>query len=712
MGKKPKKPQHKNMLELLKTRMDTARQRGEGREAYIHALQIEEEEAFRKSEAACDDLQREIFRLCFLQSYFINEKATPRPSVYSLFTEGEDVTVDIFASSVASLLRECTDQINNRNEQEPLDQGALLIALRKSIPEAFCEDEALIGEKLLRPAHADPLTAFFYTGIDWLKVCKGNNPVVWAKNALKLMDAFLDGDTFSHLEERRKCLLAEMAGCLQRFIADHLVGVADFVRNQGIPCPYGLTAPENLPAEDFLEETLPSLPRHMPKLKELAPTLTSDLSQFLPDGLPANNREYRRFMQKRLGNEAEPERTQRLNILLSSTFLLKLTESEYVAAFAKSFATDYTGEELTYAVLKMLTVCGNFEKAPPYLNLLMDVWQQRAFPGCENTENPLETSQTVYTFQTYKPLDVQNSWFPPVDEDDYGPEDYVQTLGSLLFTETQVVQPTTLSIPMKLHPLLEKLGFSGEEAAALCGYMQGCRQLVSNLAAFGGKFEAALQFEKIVKAHILEEMEDKRKELEQRPAQRTEGEAEEKWKEAHLAQERAEASQRKLEKEKRLLEYETEKAREGQQRAEEENQSLRQQVQRMQQEMEELQQTVLTLSQQAGEGQETENTVSFPCDVGREKKIRVFGGPDNWIAEQSRRFPYLSFCDANTMPNEQSILNADMVLVNTFVMNHKFFWIIQNACKKYNIPLHYFSNRGINRCSQQIIEFYEELCGE
>lgn len=276
------------------------------------------------------------------------------------------------------------------------------------------------------------------------------------------------------------------------------------------------------------------------------------------------------------------------------------------------------------------------------------------------------------------------------------------SIQQMLYKHSALIAATPFSISLRWEKTLISLGYSPKEAAVLCGYFEGANQ--AHLSeAFNTTWD-----------NSVSELKELNKEQEQNSPQ-PDPEYLKRLEEADMIRSKAEILERRLRRENRTAEYRAEKAEQTLESTTEALEETKQELKRLQKEKEALQKTILELSTQLPdnqEQQEPEPKEKYPSDIGKDIRFVVYGGPPNWIAEQRRRFPYISFLSPDALPKSDLIANADILMLNVFVMSHKFFWPVQEVAKQYNIPLRYFAHKGINRGSEEILEAYQEYIRE
>lgn len=111
-----------------------------------------------------------------------------------------------------------------------------------------------------------------------------------------------------------------------------------------------------------------------------------------------------------------------------------------------------------------------------------------------------------------------------------------------------------------------------------------------------------------------------------------------------------------------------------------------------------------TSSEDDNNDDENSQEANWPSDIGKNCKVICYGGAEKWLKVLQQRFPYVVFHNADELPKETEIVHADYIFVNTFVLAHKFFWVIQNVAKRNKIKLYFFDSRGVSNCSAKILE--------
>ena len=88
------------------------------------------------------------------------------------------------------------------------------------------------------------------------------------------------------------------------------------------------------------------------------------------------------------------------------------------------------------------------------------------------------------------------------------------------------------------------------------------------------------------------------------------------------------------------------------------------------------------------------------------KKIYIFGGHINWRNRLKQKYPKLEVLDGHNVSfDEQKLLGADMVLMNTSNMSHALYYKIIDVLRKNNVPFDYLGKySNPNLLEQEIAE--------
>ena len=86
------------------------------------------------------------------------------------------------------------------------------------------------------------------------------------------------------------------------------------------------------------------------------------------------------------------------------------------------------------------------------------------------------------------------------------------------------------------------------------------------------------------------------------------------------------------------------------------------------------------------------------------KRILVFGGHDSWLKVIRGMLEGVRWIDKGERVNTDAIKRADIVFIQTNAMPHKMFYPVDEACKKYKVPMRYCCSASAERCAIQIAQ--------
>lgn len=260
----------------------------------------------------------------------------------------------------------------------------------------------------------------------------------------------------------------------------------------------------------------------------------------------------------------------------------------------------------------------------------------------------------------------------------------------------------TLDIDMRLMPVFQQMGYSVEDAAALCGYIDGmntgrCHTFMTSI--YMNFIKENMDYDPDASVQDGQDVEDQVKARVDDYISNYRQTAD-----AALAAEKA-----RLEKQQRQASHSVSQMEGHVSKLQSENENLQNLVKQLEEQNRELHRQLEEAEAFVKEDQEEDTKISYPSLIGEDVKIVVFGGGDNWRVELANRFPNIRFMRLDDQINDTVIVDADIVIVNTFVMAHKKFWPVQNMAKKLNKPLMFFPRAGINSCSNYLIEIYNDF---
>ena len=279
------------------------------------------------------------------------------------------------------------------------------------------------------------------------------------------------------------------------------------------------------------------------------------------------------------------------------------------------------------------------------------------------------------------------------------------SLGNQLYAMTHVVLPPKIVISKIDYMLFKEMGYTDEEALLLCGYESACFDVAGSWSVMC-RFDA----DTMERYTPNDEVEKKCEEARSDERKKVLAETDEAVRKAVSAQTAAEDAQRKTAKELRVECYTTNKLESRVAELEEKCRELERQLGLASRENAELRETLdeytkpLLIDEEDDPVPETANYQYPMPEVGKKVKLLVVGGPTTWANELTKRFPSITVYGADDIPNDSSYIIADIILINTFYIQHKDYWPVKNFADKNGIPVRFCKSRGVNACSEQIIE--------
>jgi TolA-binding protein len=175
---------------------------------------------------------------------------------------------------------------------------------------------------------------------------------------------------------------------------------------------------------------------------------------------------------------------------------------------------------------------------------------------------------------------------------------------------------------------------------------------------------------------------------------------------------------RKHNKEKKSLQHQLDQADKQKAQLSDENEKLKQRINYLESERNQLQNTLVDYALKDKHqtditpDQDEVSETQYPSDIGKNIKMICFGGTANWVAEQRSRFPNIEFAGFEDTINTATIAYADLIFVNTFMFNHALYRPIKHEADRVGKELHILPGKGINKCSNYILDTYREYMME
>lgn len=112
----------------------------------------------------------------------------------------------------------------------------------------------------------------------------------------------------------------------------------------------------------------------------------------------------------------------------------------------------------------------------------------------------------------------------------------------------------------------------------------------------------------------------------------------------------------------------------------------------------------LVFNNQNSNEAEYANSVDIVYPYCLKRKTVVIGGGITWANAIKAKFNNVKVIDGLSMPNDDLIKYANIIWIQVDYMQHKHYYKIINIARKYNIPVRYFTYKGIMSCCNQLVE--------
>ena len=674
----------------LKDALVLGNRMGETRGAFERSLCVSDETPLRERERKLNPLEKKVFRtwfLCYVPYSALESGSSESLIDYVMKNNDRTFRAIITAAAIGSFQEIWTADGKTGLPELGIDNVGNRFV--DCVDETFRNDEAAISNEAVRDLlFSDYVSLRMSSIVNWDRMLCGNNVAVWSKNCLSVLERFASGEQLKYLRERRDAIVLELSDISVSIIKEALAECAEEMRRNGLPCSYHGTP-------------YPAVGSMLPFSSAAALAMLPDKSSKRPS--PA---------QQPVLNQA----TEYYNEAMCECAVSRLAYGFDFESICPLMTRKFSHLEIFYAAISLLAGYRAVSSAPAAIQSLFAFIVFMGFPTCVDdygyTARDYRKCVTLHPAKMIELTDKQKETMriaeSSIKRDPRKAKAVILknvNLAQLIYSTTGVVAPPVLTLPLRESRVLESYGLSRTEAIALCGYIGAMRHMRRTADFMADNFVSSEWMS------VLPENDEKMTEEENRAAIRQEVETELKKEiaEAKKLRESTESVQRRLMREHRTATYRAEKAEMRVESLQKENAELREQIEALSSERNQLQSALVSVTDLGADDESDEAiNVQFPCDIGKGIRYIVFGGSQNWIAEQRRRFPYIDFYEKDELPNAAVIGNADILLLNTHVMHHNYFGMIQEAAKKNNIPLQYFNSKGINRGSARIIEAYKQ----
>jgi len=676
----------KNMESRAETIVSDAFRAGGISGFYQSELLISNESYIRQLESQMDERRLRVFRAYMLKPV----PALPRTGsnrdrffIDALMNKYEESCRGAYIEATVGLLSEYVHKyLSEANDVDDMDKRMHLVVQR--LREDHTDtDFSSYSDKMRSCLFTDPISLNMFLTIDWDHVLPGTNFFVWARNILEIIREVCDNDYLECLEQDRDGIINAIALVASKASKDVSKSVLKDLR--GIVSDISL--PPIFPSRPALTTVSPQSAQGASIQSALFPpaTITTSLpkqSEDIMDAISSNS--------------------------IATVTAIQIASGVSNADIHKAITESYTTPAILYT---LLTLCAHYKGVGELPSFAGAVFQTLLFSASLSEMRPVtftqEDNDRALSFNTSKSLSFckNATRCDPDDRDsDYGDANIAQFIDAY----AQAVVPPTLVLSLRWAGALEELGLSHDEAYALCGYIEGIRSLRPILSQLDGAHRIAATDAAAAEGLDVETDEERSRRI----RSEIEEELSESITQAQEMKRQAEATNRQILREQRTTSYRAAKAEKQLQEASDKTIRLQKLVEQLQAENAELQNAIISMSDLDTSDDDTAvPSLQFPSDIGKGIKFNVFGGSRGWVNEMRQRFPYINFYDVDTMPNDELLENSDIVMLNTFVMAHKYYWIIQSVSKRRDVEVHYFKNKGVNRACEQILEVYQAYKG-
>lgn len=572
--------------------------------------------------------------------------------------------------------------------------------LRKNIPEDYYHHDIIQKEiEYSIPAFTNPLAEHIHDSIDWDAVLDGTDHTKYASRAMTIINSLSDADTIKAFEEKRVQIVQD--------ILTEIINKIPKAINRGnkILAQKGYL---KRPDTEFSNPLLVAGPQIDLNIRKYAEILMND----------------------NLRNDATITITDDMLTakpwLIAYVGLCLLDPARLIDYFQLNLTEKYTIGEFTFAVFSLLN---DYEETQTYsflhdimLTTLIRMLQTPMI--LDKILSMKYTEDTSWTIDTTMSKPVPKEYIDENIDDDQPNVDLTArgfSVRDIIIANYNMLIDKNIIISHNMLPLLKALGYDDNIAAALCGYMEAIK-LQQQYAKFMDIYTSYdMQFNE--EYDDTDENEDDQTPEDQSTSSETASSAKPDTTQQveaikQQSHHQMEDLTRKHNKEKKVLQHQLDQADKQKAQLSDENEKLKQRIKYLESERNQLQNTLVdyTLKDKhqtdiTPDQDETPET-QYPSDIGKDIKMICFGGTANWVTEQRSRFPNIEFAGFEDTINTATIAYADLIFVNTFMFNHALYRPIKHEADRVGKELHILPGKGINKCSNYILDTYQEYMME
>ena len=600
-----------------------------------------------------------------------------RPSVYIMNICGTPVK-HMIEMACAQML---TEMITPEKTSAELDLGDVikrLAEIEHKMPDEFHDDDIINQQwKHARATFADITTTGLFDMLNWDVIMDGTDYIQFATNIMRLVNTVITEEQLLPFIEKRTQIIQHTIQQLARYIPHAIDKGNRHLAEDGY-----LKIPQIQPPNPLLVNQAPK-----PTFPDFPPV------SFIPMSFPTITEDM---------IDAE-------SWFIAFAGLLHTSNMTLGSDFRSDIASKFTIGELAFTVFSLLQNSTETNVFSCIMEILLTelLLTRSSNAAVQDLLTMPDTEDTYWEYDTFTPIAFSDDMRKKIQKhEDYNkyitPKGY--DLMNLILMYDSVVPHRLIRIHNKVMPVLQNMGYTERDAAAICGYMEGLKAQAKHAAANG----------LFIHYQEQEREADEEDELE---AETTEQKITELTAKLENVQQQVstemEEVKRKHSKEKKALQHHVLQTEDKLQTIAAENAELRERIRTLEKERNQLKNTVVEFSLQNKEQtdltqQDEESTIQYPLSIGENLKILCFGGSDNWVAEQHRRFPNIEFHGYGDTMNPSSVTGADIILVNTFVLKHAMYWPLKNEADRVGKQIFSFPARGINSGSNYIVAVYTD----
>jgi len=660
-----------------KTAIEQATRIADAEGGYSRTLKVHDEKEFRRIEKELDSIDRKIFRAMMLKRVqaTMNDPGGSTSNLEIQMRSDPKLFLDAFSYTASEIIGEYVYSTSLKSED--IDTcSARAKDVAGKIPEEYRNPAKVYTEVILAQPFADAYTKTINAIIDWEKILPGTNIFVWSKNFIDFLQNMCGQEFLDKYSSKRDHMFEAAARGvaaaitemnLQSFTSEFYPQYKAFpTTSKTAALPRTLNLPISVPGTGLFG---------MNSLQPPAPSFST-----APGVSTAQNVDA--ALENVICGLLAP-------LIPKARGLLDQIGKEFVLS-------GFSPVDIIFIVAETCKDYRDTDDLPTFIDPMLFVATQLM---------PLAVNKSLKGFENpvHKPDIVLHTATMLTEPDRSDDESNIRakatTLSQLILNCTAQLIPTELHIPTTYMDTFIRAGYTEWEAAALCGLIKGLNYCSDNQILYHNSLKPYIQDlenedfgeapdEDAIRSHVEEEM---RLSIEKTQAMRKE----------------VEVARNQFLRERRTTIYRADRAEQELEARDKELAEAREQIRKLQNENRELQSSIFDMSLKDSEKDE-ETSLQFPLDIAKNIRFSVFGGTTGWVKEQSRRFPNVYFYDVDTYPQPDIVENSDIILLNTFVMHHKYFNNIQDIAKKKGIPVHFIRNKGFNNGSKQIFEVWEE----